>query len=105
MLLVGDELYFVSDAGIASCVEARTGRLHWNERLGGNFSASPVHAAGRIYFTNERGRTHVVKASKRFEKLAENDLAERTLASLAVSGPSIFLRTEQHLYRIQEPTK
>jgi outer membrane protein assembly factor BamB len=105
MLLVGDELYFVSDGGVASCVEARTGKLYWNERLGGDFSASPLHADGRIYFTNERGRTFVVKASTMFEKLAENDLGERTLASLAVSGPAILIRTESHLYRIQEPTQ
>ncbi len=105
MLLIGDELYLVSDGGVASCVDARTGRLHWNERLGGDFSASPLHATGRIYFTNERGRTFVVKASTMFEKLAENDLGERTLASLAVSGPSLLVRTEAHLYRIQEPTK
>lgn len=105
MLLVGDELYLVSDGGVASCVDARTGRLHWNERLGGDFSASPLYANGRIYFTNERGRTFVVKASTMFEKLAENDLGERTLASLAVSGPSLLIRTEAHLYRIQEPTQ
>ncbi len=104
MLLVGDELYFVADSGVASCVDARTGMVHWNERLGGDFSASPIYANGVIYFTNERGRTFVVKASKRFEKLAENDLGERTLASLAVSGPSILIRTEEHLCRIQEPT-
>lgn len=103
MLLVGDELYFVADSGVASCVDARTGKAYWNERLGGDFSASPIHANGRIYFTNERGRTFVVQASKQFTKLAENDLAERTLASVAVGGPSLFLRTEQNLYRIQEP--
>ena len=53
LLLVGDELYFVSDGGIASCVDARTGAVHWSERLGGNFSASPLLAEGRIYFQNE----------------------------------------------------
>jgi outer membrane protein assembly factor BamB len=104
MILVEDELYFVADNGVASCVDARTGELHWNERLGGDMSASPIHANGRIYFTNERGRTFVVKAGKQFELLAENDLGERTLASPAVSGPSLFIRTENHLYRIQEPT-
>jgi outer membrane protein assembly factor BamB len=104
MILVGDELYFVADNGVASCVDARTGELHWNERLGGDMSASPIHANGRIYFMNERGRTFVVKAGKQFELLADNELDERTLASPAVSGPSLFIRTENHLYRIQEPT-
>ncbi len=105
MLLVGDEVYFVSDNGIASCADARTGDVHWNERLGGDFSASPVYANGMIYFTNERGKTFVVKASKQFEVIAENDLKEVTLASLAISGPSIFQRTEKHLFRIQQPTE
>ncbi|MBI1178744.1 PQQ-binding-like beta-propeller repeat protein [bacterium] len=105
LLLIGDELYFVSDSGVASCVDSRSGKLHWNERLGGDFSASPIDANGRIYFTNERGKTFVVKASTQYEKLAENDLGEHTLASLAASGPSLFIRTEEHLYRIQEPTR
>jgi outer membrane protein assembly factor BamB len=104
MLLVGDELYFVSDGGVASCVDARTGELHWNERLGGDFSASPIQANGRLYFTNERGRTFVIRASRTFEKLAENDLGERTLASPAAGGPALFIRTEAHLHRLQEPT-
>jgi len=105
LLLVGDELYFVSDGGIASCVDARTGSVHWNERLGGDFSASPVYAAGRIYFTNERGKTFVVRASRHFEKLAENDLGEPTLASIAVGEPSLFIRTAEHLFRIEETTQ
>ena len=49
------ELYFVSDAGIATCADAKTGKVHWNERLGVGFSASPVFADGRIYFQNEEG--------------------------------------------------
>lgn len=104
MLLVGRELYFVSDGGVASCVDALTGETHWNERLGGGHSASPIHASGRVYFTNEEGVTRVLKAGTSFEVLATNDLAEKTLASPAASGPSLFLRTEKHLYRIQEPT-
>ncbi|MDQ3625022.1 MAG: PQQ-like beta-propeller repeat protein, partial [Verrucomicrobiota bacterium] len=55
MLALGDELYFISDAGIATCVDARTGNVHWTERLEGNFSASPIAAEGRIYFQSEAG--------------------------------------------------
>src|SRR5438132_4236385 len=55
MLLVGDELYFVSDGGIASCVDAKTGQVHWAERVGGNYSASPLLADGRIYLQNDEG--------------------------------------------------
>jgi outer membrane protein assembly factor BamB len=102
LLLVGDELYGVSDRGLASCLDARTGKPHWQERVGGaNFSASPVYADGKIYFLSEEGVTTVVQAAKKFEKLATNDLAEKTLASYAIADGAIYLRTESSLYRIQ----
>ncbi len=100
VLLVGDELYAVSDAGIASCWDAKTGTLHWQERLDGNYSASPIAAEGRIYFQNETGTGTVIKASREFTKLAENKLEERTLASYAAAENSLFIRTEANLYRI-----
>ncbi len=103
MLVVGDELYFVSDAGIATCADARTGAVHWSERLGGGFSASPVAAEGRIYFQNEAGIGFVVKAGKTFELLAKNDLGERSLASVAVADGALFIRTEKHLWKIAPP--
>jgi outer membrane protein assembly factor BamB len=99
-LAVGDELYFVSDAGIATCVDARTGTMHWTERLGGGFSASPIVVAGRIYFLNEEGVATVLKAGKTFEVLAKNELGERTLASPAVTDNTLFLRSKSHLWRI-----
>jgi outer membrane protein assembly factor BamB len=101
LLLVGTELYFVSDGGIASCVDALKGTVHWSERLGGNFSASPVHADGHIYFQNEEGTTVVVQPGIRFEKLGENALGERTLASSAVTDGAIYIRTEQHLFKVR----
>jgi outer membrane protein assembly factor BamB len=100
LLLVGDELYLISDGGIASCVDARTGRVHWQERLGGNYSASPIHANGRIYFQNEEGTATVLKAGKTFLKLATNSLGERILASYAVANGALFVRTDQHLYKV-----
>ena len=105
LLLVGDELYMVSDGGIASCVDARTGEVHWSERVGGNYSASPLHANGRVYFQNEEGVATVVKAAKQFEVLAKNDLGERSLASYAVADGTLFIRTAGHLWRIEEPAK
>ncbi len=101
MLVVGDELYAVNDAGLASCWDARTGTLHWQEKIDGNYSASPLHAAGRIYFQNETGTGVVVAASKTFTKLATNVLDERTLASYAALGRALFIRTGEHLYRIE----
>ena len=99
-LAIGDELYFVSDAGIATCLDARTGNVHWSERLGGGFSASPVAAEGRVYFQNEEGIGYVLKAGKTFDLLAKNELAERTLASPAVMDNALFLRSQSHLWRI-----
>jgi len=100
MLLVGDELYAVADNGVAICVDARTGRIHWQERVGGNYSASPVFAGGRIYMQNETGTGFVLAPGKEFRVLAENPLGERTLASYAVLEGALLIRTEQHLYRI-----
>ena len=94
-LLVGDELYIVNDGGIASCLDATTGALHWQQRLGGNYSASPVFADGRIYFLSEEGVATVIAPGKEFRKLATNTLDGATLASMAVSGGSIFIRTRQ----------
>lgn len=101
VLVVGDELYAVNDAGLASCWDAKTGQLHWQEKIDGNYSASPLHAAGRIYFQNETGTATVLAASKTFTKLATNALNEPTLASYAVAENALFLRTAAHLYRLQ----
>lgn len=100
MVVVDDLLYCVSDAGIASAIEADTGKVVWSERLGGDFSSSIVHADGRLYFQNEAGVGFVVKPGRQFELLAKNDLAERTLASYAVDEGALFIRTAGHLYRI-----
>jgi len=100
VIVVGDELYFVSDAGVASCLNAQTGKVHWMKRLGGNFSASPVFAAGRVYFQSEEGITSVLATGSSFQLLATNDIEERTLASAAVSEKVLFIRSESHLWRI-----
>lgn len=100
-LLVGNELYLVSDAGLASCLDAKTGKVHWQERVPGNYSSSPLSANGHVYFLNEQGLTTVVKAGTTFEVVAKNALGERTLASLAAVDGAIFLRTEKNLYRIE----
>jgi outer membrane protein assembly factor BamB len=101
VLVVGEDLYFVSDNGVATSVEAKTGKQNWTKRLGGDFSASPVFAEGRIYFENEAGVTTVVKAAKEYEAVATNDLGERMLASPAIVDGAMILRTENNLWRIQ----
>src|SRR5688572_13229164 len=80
-LVVGEELYVVSDIGIVTCVNAKTGQIHWQERLVGNFSASPVFADGRIYFLSEEGIATVIAPGKSFQRLAANTLDGMTYAS------------------------
>lgn len=101
MLLIGDELYFIADKGIGVCLDANTGDEHWKERISGQYAASPLFADGRIYFFSQDGKTSVVKAGRKFEQLAENQLDGRFMASPAVAGKALFLRTETHLYRIE----
>ena len=101
-ILVGDDLYTVTDTGIATCIDVLTGAIQWQQRLGGNHSASPVYAGGRIYFQNEEGVTTVVAPGREFEQLARNELDGSTLASVAVSNGAFFIRTGTHLYRIEE---
>jgi outer membrane protein assembly factor BamB len=101
-LLVEDELYTVSDRGVASCFDARTGKIHWQKSVGeGPFWASPFYADGKIYVQSEHGVTTVLRAGKKFEVLAQNEMGERTFASYAAADGALYLRTEGHLYRIQ----
>ena len=99
-LLVGDELYLVTDNGIATCVDAKTGQELWRARLGGNHSASPIYADGKIYFLSEEGESVVIAPGRQLKHLATNQLDGPTLASIAVSGGSLFIRSATHLYRI-----
>jgi outer membrane protein assembly factor BamB len=102
MLLVDDLLYTMEDGGIASCLEAKTGREVWRERLGGNFSASPIVAGEHLYFPNEEGKTYVIAAGREFKKLAENTLGDGFMASPAVAGRGLYLRSKTHLYRVED---
>jgi outer membrane protein assembly factor BamB len=99
-LLVGDELYYVSDTGVLSCVDAKTGQMLWQQRLEGNYSASPVFADGRVYILSEEGVTTVLAPGKKFERLGINRLDGNALASMAIADRSFFIRTDTHLYRI-----
>lgn len=100
-LLVGEELYLVSDSGVGTCLDARTGKVHWTKRLSGQYSASPLSADGRIYVFSQDGKTLVFKPGKEYEELAENQLDAGFMASPAVAGKALFLRTETHLYRVE----
>jgi outer membrane protein assembly factor BamB len=99
-LLAGDLLFMVSDLGVASCLEAKTGKQLWQERLDGHFSASPVCAAGHLYLADEEGKTHVLAAGPTFKEVAVNRLDAGCMASPAVAGDALYLRTKTHLYCI-----
>jgi outer membrane protein assembly factor BamB len=103
LLLVNDLLFMIGDTGIATCLDARTGDEVWRSRVQGSYSASPVSAAGRIYLFSEEGKATVLEAGREFKVLAENFLDEGFMASPAIDGSALFLRTRTHLYRIEEP--
>ncbi len=102
-ILVGEEIYFVSDSGgIVTCLDAKTGKEHWRERIGGNHEASPTFAGGRLLFHSKEGETTVLKPGRKFELLARNRLHGEHHASAAVSGDALFLRTDKALYKIED---
>jgi outer membrane protein assembly factor BamB len=98
---VGDDLFLVSDEGIVSCRDVASGKLHWRQRLGGSFAASPVHANGRIYLQSEQGVCTVISAGREYRQLASTDLGEPILASPAFADGAFFIRTASSLYRIE----
>ena len=102
MLLVNDLLFTVNDSGVAGALDAKTGELVWRGRVDGTYSASPLYAAGRIYAFSEDGKTTVLEAGREFKVLAENFLEDGFMASPAVDGKALFLRTRTHVYRIEE---
>ena len=77
-----------------------SGSVHYQARLGGNYSASPVLADGRIYFQSEEGVTTVIAPGKTFNRLAVNRIDGSMLASMAVTPGAFYVRTDQYLYRI-----
>ena len=102
ILLVDDLIYMIGDTGIASCVDAKTGEQVWQQRIGGEYAASPVYADGKLWFFSEDGKTTVLKPGRTFEVIGENKLDEGFLASPAIAGKAFFLRTRTHLYRIEQ---
>lgn len=99
-ILAGDEIYFGSDKGIATCLDAKTGKENWTERIGTSIWASPIFADGRLYFFDKKGTTAVVQPGTKFEKLAINPLEGKIQAAGAAVDGALVLRTEKALYRI-----
>jgi outer membrane protein assembly factor BamB len=101
LLLDNGLLYMSDDSGMASCLDAKTGAELWRQRLGGNYSASPILADGRIYLCSEEGKVVVLAPSREYRLLAENHLDDGFMAGPAVSGHALFLRSRKNLYRIE----
>ncbi len=100
----GKYFYMVDDRGLVTCLDAKKGTLIWGpeKTADGIVSASPILAGGKIYILNEKGVTTVVTAGPEFKILATNELdGTYTLASHAVSGSQLFIRTATHLYCIK----
>jgi outer membrane protein assembly factor BamB len=104
-IVVGDRLYGCTDAGVLSCWDARTGQLHYRERVGGGgqgFTASPVSADGKLYMTSETGKVFVVPVSSQFSVTATNALRETCMATPALSEGTIFFRARTKLIAVGE---
>jgi outer membrane protein assembly factor BamB len=93
-------LYMAGDVGVLSAIDARTGQRVWQERTGGVFTASPVAADGKIYLLSEDGQTIILAAGKAPRVLARNRLSVRQLASPAISGGRLFIRTDDAVIAI-----
>ena len=103
----GGRAYLVHDTGILTVLDAKTGKEIYKVRVGGGgqtFSASPVAAGNRVLLLTEEGLTFVLAAGDEYKEIARNDLGEMSLASPAVAGDAIYIRTESKLYKIQHPS-
>lgn len=105
VLLLDDQICMIDDRGVATSVDAITGETKWQKRIGGKFSASPTFVNGLIYLQDENGKTIVVKPEEDFPEVASSQLGDgktRTFASYAFVDNALLLRSETHLYRIQQ---
>lgn len=101
-LLNGSDLFVTDDAGIVSCFDAADGSLRWQERIGGNFTASPILAGGKLYFAGESGKVTLIEPSAAFQISAENQIDGKLMASPVVVDGALLLRSDEALYRIDE---
>ena len=102
-LLINNRLYMINDSGVASCMDATNGNVLWTKRLQGEFWASPLYANGLIYSFSQTGKIYIFKAAEEFEMVAENTLDDGFIASPAVAGKSLIVRSKTHLYKIEKP--
>ena len=101
-IIVDGLIYTASDESFITCLEAATGNSVWTERVGGKYAASPIYGDRRLYFFSQDGSAVVLKPGRSLNVLATNTLAAGCLASPAVDGKALYVRTKTHLYRIEE---
>jgi outer membrane protein assembly factor BamB len=104
-ILYGDYLYFMTDAGLLTCVEAVTGKVEYESKrfpTPSHFAGAPVAFDGKVLITSQDGDTYVLKAGPVYEILGTNSLGEGVIASLGIAGDSIYIRSEKNLYRIRQ---
>jgi outer membrane protein assembly factor BamB len=102
-IAAGDWFFVVSDGGVATCWEAKTGNQLWKQRLGPHHSASPISADGNLYFPADNGDVYIIKAASSFQLVSQNSLGDECYASPAISQGELFIRTLQSLYCISQP--
>jgi outer membrane protein assembly factor BamB len=95
-------IFNVHDKGVATCLDAKTGDELWTRRLGGEFSAALLYGDGKVYLFDHDGATTVLKADREYTELAKNRLDDGCMASPAVTGKALILRTRSALYRVEE---
>jgi outer membrane protein assembly factor BamB len=101
-VVVGSVVYMVSDQGVVTCVDAKSGDVVFRQRLGGNFSASPLVADGKLLFLSREGDVSVAQAGSSWQEVSKNHVNGQLMASPAIWGDSLILRSDSHLYRIGE---
>jgi outer membrane protein assembly factor BamB len=101
-LVLDGLVYMISDDGFASCIDASSGKPVWSKRLGGNFSSSPVCADGRLYAFDQDGKGQVLATGRTAKLIQTNRLDAGCMATPAIAGKALFVRTKTHLYRIEK---
>ena len=102
-LLIDDKLFLIKDSGIATCLDAVSGKELWQRRIGGNYRASPVAVGRNVYVCSQKGKTTILRLGQEYQSVGTNQLDGIFLASPAVVARSLFLRSDSHLYRIGVP--
>jgi outer membrane protein assembly factor BamB len=104
-VIANNLMFQVSEGGIATCTDLANGELVWSQRLGDGkeqYSSSPIYADGRVYFFGREGLCTVIEPASEFKMLAANKLDAGMMASPAVAGKALYLRTKTHVYRIEK---